>query len=165
MRAGDRPRRRPSRSSGTCSPRTSLDRRPAVTGSRSSGVAFGAGEHALAGEIFELAEAIAAQRRPAADRIERNRAWLEPWVRAEIGRTSPRRDRPVFAVMDYGHPGMSRGSANIGDHVQSIASLGHLVRHQSVRFHGDADLVALLDRLPQRTRPELRRDSVDADST
>lgn len=128
-----------------------------------AGVAFGAGEHALAGEMFDLAEMVAADTPTRSAGIDRRLEWLTPWVRAEVGRTSPRHERPVFAVMDYGHPGMSRGSANIGDHVQSVASLGHLVRHRSVRFHGDDDLVALLDRLAARTRPELRRDTVDAD--
>ncbi len=111
------------------------------------GVVFGAGEQALAGELFDVVEATAARLPADADRVERNRAWLEPWVRAGIDRTAPRGERPAFAVVDYGHPGMNRGSANIGDHVQSIASLGHLVRHRSVRLHGEDDLVALLDRL------------------
>ena len=127
------------------------------------GVVFGAGEQALAGELFDVVEATAARLPADADRVERNRAWLEPWVRAEIDRTAPRGGRPAFAVVDYGHPGMNRGSANIGDHVQSIASLGHLVRHRSVRLHGEDDLVALLDRLGSRTRPALRLDGVDAD--
>ena len=65
--------------------------------------------------------------------------------------------------MDYGHPGANRASANIGDHVQSIASLGHLVRHRGVRLHGREDLVDLLDELRDRTRPERARDDVDAD--
>ena len=128
-----------------------------------AGVAFGAGEHALAGEMFDLAETFAADTPGRSVNIDQRLEWLRPWVRAERNSTSPRRERPVFAVMDYGHPGMSRGSANIGDHVQSIASLGHLVRHRSARFHGDPDLVALLERLRTRTRPELSLDTVDAD--
>ena len=36
-----------------------------------------------------------------------------------------------FAIMDYGHPRRARASANIGDHVQSLASLGHLARHRA----------------------------------
>ena len=128
-----------------------------------SGVAFGSGEHALAGEMFDLAERVAAETPGRSSAIDRRLEWLTPWVRAEVGDTSPRRERPVFAVMDYGHPGMSRGSANIGDHVQSIASLGHLVRHRSVRFHGEEALVALLERLAARTRPELALEAVDAD--
>jgi len=128
-----------------------------------AGVAFGAGEHDLADEILVLVDKTADQTpdRPAS--IDRRREWLRPWLQAEVGRTAPRHERPVFAVMDYGHPQPSRGSANIGDHVQSIASLGHLVRHQGVRFHGEDDLVSLLERLASRTRPELRLDGVDAD--
>ena len=128
-----------------------------------AGVAFGAGEHDLADEILVLVDKTAEQTpdRPAG--IDRRREWLRPWLQAEVGHTAPRHERPVFAVMDYGHPQPSRGSANIGDHVQSIASLGHLVRHQGVRFHGEGDLVSLLERLASRTRPELRLDGVDAD--
>ena len=72
------------------------------------GVVFGAGEQALAGELFDVVEATAARLPADADRVERNRAWLEPWVRAGIDRTAPRGERPAFAVVDYGHPGMNR---------------------------------------------------------
>jgi hypothetical protein len=65
--------------------------------------------------------------------------------------------------MDYGHPGMNRASANIGDHIQSIAALGHLVRHRGVRLHGQQGLVELLDALGSRVRPERQRREVDAD--
>ena len=128
-----------------------------------AGVAFGAAEHDLADEILAVVDKTAEQHpdRPAG--IDRRRDWLRPWLQAEVGHTGPRRDRPVFAVMDYGHPQPSRGSANIGDHVQSIASLGHLVRHQGLRYHGEPELVSLLERLAGRTRPELRLDDVDAD--
>ena len=128
-----------------------------------AGVAFGAGEHELADEILVLVDKTAEQTPDRAAAIDRRREWLRPWLQAEVGHTAPRRQRPVFAVMDYGHPQPSRGSANIGDHVQSIASLGHLVRHQGVRFHGEGDLVSLLERLASRTRPELRIDGADAD--
>ena len=65
--------------------------------------------------------------------------------------------------MDYGHPSPTKASANLGDHVQSIAALGHLVRHQDVRLHGREDLVDLLEQLRSRTRPERRRSGIDAD--
>ena len=120
-----------------------------------SGVAFGAGEHALAGEMFDLAEAVAAETPDRSESINRRLDWLRPWVRAEVCSTSPRRDRPVFADHGLRPPGPVRRSANIGDHVQSIASLGHLVRHQSVRFHGHEDLVGLLDPA-RRPRPPRR---------
>ena len=35
--------------------------------------------------------------------------------------------RETFAVMDYDHPSRSKASGNIGEHVQTLASLGHLV--------------------------------------
>jgi hypothetical protein len=128
-----------------------------------AGVAFGAAEHDLADDILTVVDKIAEQTPHRPEGIDRRRHWLRPWVQAEVGHTGPRGDRPVFAVMDYGHPQPSRGSANIGDHVQSIASLGHLVRHQGLRYHGDPELVSLLERLAGRTRPELRLDDVDAD--
>jgi hypothetical protein len=56
-----------------------------------------------------------------------------------------------------------RASANIGDHIQSIAALGHLVRHRGVRLHGEPALVELLDALGERVRPERRRDAVEAE--
>ena len=57
----------------------------------------------------------------------------------------------------------NRASANIGDHIQTIAALGHLVRHQNVRLHGPDELTQLLADLKQRTRPELQRTGIDAD--
>jgi hypothetical protein len=94
----------------------------------------------------------------------KHRDWMREWVAADPDSpTAPSPGRRTFAVLDYGHPSATRASANIGDHIQSIASLGHLVRHRNVRLHGRDDLVALLERLRERTRPELRRDEVDAD--
>ena len=91
---------------------------------------------------------------------------MRPWVAADADSPSappPAGGRRTVAIMDYGHPGLKRASANIGDHIQSIAALGHLVRHRGVRLHGDEELVRLLEELGSRTRPELRRDDVDAD--
>jgi hypothetical protein len=94
----------------------------------------------------------------------KHRDWMREWVAADPDSpTAPATGRRTFAVLDYGHPSATRASANIGDHVQSIASLGHLVRHRNVRLHGRGELVALLERLRERTRPELRRDGVEAD--
>ena len=76
----------------------------------------------------------------------RQQASARPWWCSAtgwlaLGHRGPRRTlRPAgrrtaavsFAIMDYGHPSRTRASNNIGDHVQSIASLGHLVRHQGL---------------------------------
>ena len=73
--------------------------------------------------------------------------------------TAPRRraGAATFAIIDYGHPGANRGSANIGDHVQSIAALGHLVRHRGVRLHGERGARRPARRRSRdRERPELR---------
>ena len=70
-----------------------------------------------------------------------------------------RRTSPSWTT---GIRGSSRASANIGDHIQSIAALGHLVRHRGVRLHGAPELVGLLDRLGERTRPSAT-DDVEAD--
>ena len=90
--------------------------------------------------------------------------WLETWVdRAR----SDRKAQPVpvgqvaFAVLDYKQPDLRQVSANIGDYVQTLASIGHVVRHQDVRFHGE--LAPELQRLQARVRPEHRLAGAEAD--
>jgi hypothetical protein len=128
--------------------------------------AFGFGAHDLARDAFAVFERHVREQPGAWSDAERQLTWLRPWIEADPGSASAPRPvdgRPLFAVMDYGHPQTGRGSANIGDHVQSIASLGHLVRHRGVRFSGPEPLVGLLEELGERTRPELRRHDVEAD--
>jgi hypothetical protein len=127
---------------------------------------FGHGDQELAREVFAVFE------RHVRDDPRRWRAgelqvgWMRPWVQADSDSptaAAPPDGRPTFAIVDYGHPGANRASANIGDHIQTIAALGHLVRHQNVRLHGPAELTDLLGDLRQRTRPELRTTDIDAD--
>jgi len=126
---------------------------------------FGFGAQDVAREVFEAFDRHVREDSPVWGQAAAHRDWMRPWIAADAG--SPTAPSPggrrTFAVVDYGHPGANRASANIGDHVQSIASLGHLVRHRGVRLHGDEELVGLLRELGDRTRPELRRDDVDAD--
>jgi hypothetical protein len=128
------------------------------------GIAFAAGESDLARELFaRFGERLDEDPRPR-PLLRRQREWLAPWVKSDPA--SPKAShsgRPTIAVIDYGHPGMNRASANIGDHVQSIASLGHLVRNQRVRFRGQEDLVDLLEHLRVRTRPELQKSDIEAE--
>jgi hypothetical protein len=96
----------------------------------------------------------------------RQRDWLRPWVAAAPDSPTappPEGGRRTFAIMDYGHPSARKASANIGDHIQSIAALGHLVRHRRVRLHGRGELVELLSELGERTRPDRRLDGVETD--
>jgi hypothetical protein len=125
---------------------------------------FGYGDHELARRLFERFDRhVREDENPWAEGA-RHRDWMRPWIDADPGsRTAPATGRRTFAVMDYGHPSANKASANIGDHIQSIASLGHLVRHQGVALHGRDELTGLLERLRERTRPERRLTDVDAD--
>ena len=127
---------------------------------------YGFGAEELARDVFAIFDRHVREGRGGWPQAEMHRDWLRPWVAASANSpTAPRPagDRPVFAIMDYGHPSARKASANIGDHIQTIAALGHLVRHQNVRLHGREDLVDLLRQLQGRTRPELQRTDVDAD--
>jgi len=127
---------------------------------------FGFGASDLAREAFAIFERHVSTDSPPWRDAENQRDWMRDWVDRDPDSPtapSPAAGRRTFAVMDYGHPGANRASANIGDHVQSIAALGHLVRHRNVRLHGRDELVELLRELGERTRPERRREDVDAD--
>ena len=90
--------------------------------------------------------------------------WLADWVaQARADRTpEPVPEGQVsFAVLDYKQPDLRQVSANVGDYVQTLASIGHVVRHQDVRFHGE--LAEEMERLQSRVRPERRLSGVDAD--
>ena len=41
-----------------------------------------------------------------------------------------------FGVLSYDQPGIR--SRNIGDYIQTIASIGHLLRYENLSFTGDA---------------------------
>ena len=127
---------------------------------------FGYGAQELARDVFAAFSRHVDQDVPGWADGPLHRDWLRPWIAADADSPSapaPPGGRPVLAVMDYGHPGASRASANIGDHIQSIAGLAHVVRHRGVRLHGDGELVDLLATLRGRTRAEFLREDLDAD--
>jgi lipopolysaccharide biosynthesis glycosyltransferase len=132
------------------------------------GVAFGAGAEELAAELFEVAEMLAGKEpdRWAATAAERD--WLRPWI-GQLRRPAPPPTVPAghvaLAVLGYHQPDRSEASTNLGDYVQTVASLGHLVRHRNARFHGPSGLVATLDALRERVRPERRLDTPARDVT
>jgi lipopolysaccharide biosynthesis glycosyltransferase len=68
-----------------------------------------------------------------------------------------------FAVIDYKQPDWPGTSSNVGDYVQTIASLANVVRHDGLRFHGDPELVSFVDELKGRLRPELKIDGPESD--
>ena len=127
---------------------------------------FGHGEQGLARAVFAVFDRHVDQESPGWPDGPTYRDWMRPWVAADADSPTapaPPDGSPVLAVMDYGHPGASRASANIGDHIQSIAGLAHLVRHSGVQLHGDAPLVDLLGTLRDRTRDEFRREDLETD--
>lgn len=95
-------------------------------------------------------------------------AWLEDWygtaenARQEI--TAPAGTIP-FAVLDYKQPDEAFASKNLGDHVQTIASLGHLVRRSGFRFSGETDALRVAETLQKRVKPERVIDGDDAEVT
>jgi hypothetical protein len=126
---------------------------------------FGVGAQELAREVFAVFERHVREDPQKWRDGKRQLEWMRPWITADSDSPSaPAPDgRRTFAIVDYGHPGANRASANIGDHIQSIASLGHLVRHHGVRLHGPEELVGMLENLRARTRPELRRHDIETD--
>ena len=127
------------------------------------GATFGAGEEDLSREVFAVLDRIIGDGAGIAPGLVVERDWLRPWVAASANSPDAEPLGPghvSIGIMAYGHPGRHRASANIGDHVQSLASLGHLVRHQDVSFQGPQDLVDLVEQLQGRVRPELKRTGV-----
>ncbi|MEJ7636228.1 glycosyltransferase [Aeromicrobium sp.] len=98
------------------------------------------------------------------DRIE----WLEGWYgTAEAAKQevlAPAGTVP-FAVLDYKQPDEAFASKNLGDHVQTIASLGHLVRRSGFRFSGETDAVRVANTLQARVKPERVIEGDDAELT
>ena len=128
------------------------------------GPTFGHGALDLSRRIFTLLDGEVGDGHDCDPSVTVNRDWLRPWMSTE--RQPPAAEAASgevsFAIMDYGHPGRSRASANIGDHVQSLASLGHLARHRGLEFSGPQDLVDLLHQLQGRVRPERQLDDLSA---
>jgi hypothetical protein len=127
---------------------------------------FGYGAQELARRVYDVFDQHVIRDVPGWSEGPTHRDWMRSWVEADADSPSapaPAGERPVLAIMDYGHPGATRASANIGDHIQSIAALAHVVRHRGVRLHGEGKLVDLLTTLRDRTRPEFGRDELDAD--
>ena len=123
--------------------------------------AFGRGEVDLTDRALKRLADVDGQATAA---VREEARWLADWVaQARADRTpEPVPEGQVsFAVLDYKQPDLRQVSANVGDYVQTLASIGHVVRHQDVRFHGE--LAEEMARLQSRVRPERRLSGVDAD--
>ena len=92
--------------------------------------------------------------------------WLAGWYGKADAAKKPL-EAPVgtipFAILDYKQPDELLASRNLGDHVQTISSMGHLVRHSGFRFSGDRELVGVADTLRERVKPQRTIDGDDAE--
>lgn len=66
-----------------------------------------------------------------------------------------------FGIMGYRRPDARTGSKNVGDFIQTISVLSHVLRRSGLRLTGDPDLVASGEALRARIRPSLM---IDGDS-
>ena len=127
---------------------------------------FGLGETELAQILFARFDRHVDEDDPVWSAAAEHRDWMRPWIGADPDSPSappPPGGRRTVAILDYGHPSRMHSSSNLGDHIQSLAALGHLVRHERVRMHAEPELLAVLDELRGRTRPERRLQDVDAE--
>ena len=57
-----------------------------------------------------------------------------------------------FGVLSYDQPGIR--SRNVGDYIQTIASIGHLLRYENLSFTGDAGLTELFAKFRSSVKDE-----------
>ena len=96
--------------------------------------------------------------------LEQDRLWVARWEpRIASGHplyASAPKDSVPIGVMGYDQPDPRNTSSNIGDYVQTIASMSHLVRHTGVRFD-DSPLGRFASDLADRVPVSLRVVSPD----
>jgi lipopolysaccharide biosynthesis glycosyltransferase len=91
------------------------------------------------------------------EQVQASIDYLAPWVDKALRPAAPVRvptGQVSFAVIDYKAPDENVSSSNIGDTVQTIASLGHLLRHEGLRLHGDDAVTEPVRSLAGRVRPD-----------
>lgn len=94
--------------------------------------------------------------------LERDRIWMNRWaarIAAGPAVPTPRQEGTVsLGIIGYDQPDPRNTSSNIGDYVQTIASMSHLVRHTGARFD-DSEIGRFAADLAARVPEELRVDS------
>lgn len=89
-----------------------------------------------------------------AEGLEDQVAFTREWLAIEADSNAAPDDAISIGIVDYKQPSFATSSSNLGDHVQTLASMGHLVRHANLSFTGESDLVKLADTLAARVKPE-----------
>jgi lipopolysaccharide biosynthesis glycosyltransferase len=144
------------------------ERPPSVDADAWTGMAyaaFGVQEHELAAHLIEAADQ---SPEDLSARNVRRVEWLRPWLERAAHPPAPPEvpaGHVAFGVIDYKQPDYEQMSSNLGDYVQTIAALGHVVRHQGLTFHGDPELADVLTELQGRVKPERAVDGPPADVT
>ena len=122
---------------------------------------FAAGELDLARRTLERAE-VALPDVADPTRIERLRArlatlheWLDRAARAAEPVETPDGEIP-FALIGFNHPDWGSMSRDLDDPMETLATLGHLLRHVDVRFTGEPALVDAATRLRAEAPAEQR---------
>ena len=82
--------------------------------------------------------------------LNRMRDWLPGGKHLEaLPTTAGKRN---FGVLSYDQPGIR--SRNIGDYIQTIASIGHLLRYENLSFSGDQGLTELFKKFRKTVKNE-----------
>ena len=82
--------------------------------------------------------------------LNRMRDWLPGGKHLEwLPTTAGKRN---FGVLSYDQPGIR--SRNIGDYIQTIASIGHLLRYENLSFSGDPGLAELFKKFRKSVKEE-----------
>ncbi len=101
----------------------------------------------------------------AARRVRATIAWLRSWYGRAGAATEPvprtAGEIPV-AVLSYRQPDRSGTSRDLGDYLETLASLTQLARRTGIRFSGDPELVAFADLLRGRISADRVIDGADA---
>lgn len=66
-----------------------------------------------------------------------------------------------FGVLSYDQPGIR--SRNIGDYIQTIASIGHLLRYENLSFSGDQGLTELFKKFRKSVKEERKYSGPEAE--
>ncbi|MCF2573884.1 hypothetical protein [Brevibacterium sp. UCMA 11754] len=91
--------------------------------------------------------------------LMRMRDWLPGGVHLQPLPTTP--GKRNFGVLSYDQPGIR--SRNIGDYIQTVASLGHLLRYENLSFTGDSGLTELFSKLRKSVKAERKYEGPEAD--
>lgn len=98
------------------------------------------------------------------ERLTARLSTLQEWVE-RAGRAAQPVDAPAgeipFALVGFNHPDWGARSRDLADHTDTLAALGHLLRHNGVRFSGEPSLVEVAERL-RHDVPDARRIDGDA---